>query len=93
MPLFKPGTTNNKNVISILKFPISFRSNPDSLYIYNKDNFIGTWIIQAENQLNCIECPKIIFHKDQTATLLSDTIYWTINNRLLTLRPKSRKQI
>jgi hypothetical protein len=86
---FKPAIENNKKIVSNYNLSIRFKADPDSVITYKDEYLYGTWTIQGEDKVKCPECPSIIFNKDKTAKLISDTIGWTLNNRQLTLKNKN----
>lgn len=92
MPKFIPGIRDNMKVVDNYYLPISFQSDPESLLVYKTEHMIGVWTIQSEGKLKCPECPSIIFYKNQTAKLISDTLNWEIKDRVLKLENKSKPQ-
>ena len=85
MPRFKPATKNGKNVNSIYKLPFRFAANPDSTFVYNNENLFGQWTVQSENKFKCPECPTILFNKNLTAKLISDSLDWFVKDNKLNL--------
>jgi hypothetical protein len=88
VPRFKPATKNGKNVNSIYKLPFRFGANPDSTFVYNNENLFGQWTIQSESKFKCPECPTILFNKNLTAKLISDSLNWFVKDNKLNLLNK-----